>query len=163
MMAKANLLLKICKMPKKLLKAKNMQLILEKFCPFDSEISIMVARNKNGEVKAYKPLTNIHKNGILDKSIYPAKISEELQKKAQYLATKLAVKLDLIGIIGIEFFVINQDLFINEIAPRVHNSGHFSMDASITSQFEQFIYAITNQKLGDVSFHSNWLHAKFNW
>lgn len=134
--------------------AKDVQLILEKFCPFDSEISVMVARNKNGEVKAYEPLTNIHKNGILDESIYPAKISEELQKKAQNLAEKLATDLDLVGIIGIEFFVIGQDLFINEIAPRPHNSGHFSMDASVTSQFEQFIRAITNQKLGDVSFHS---------
>ena len=133
---------------------KNTQLILEKFCPFDCEISVMVARSKSGEIEAYEPLTNIHKNGILDKSIYPAQIGGDLKKKSQDLAKKLAEKLDLIGILAIEFFVIGDDLFINEIAPRPHNSGHFSMDANVTSQFEQLVRAVNNLKLGSSKFHS---------
>lgn len=134
--------------------AKSQKLILEKFCPFDSEISVMVARSKNGEIAAYEPLTNIHKNGILDESIYPAKISKALQIKAQKLAKKIIEELDLVGILAIEFFVIGNELLVNELAPRPHNSGHFSMDAAITSQFEQLIRAITSLKLGSTKFHS---------
>lgn len=128
--------------------------ILEKFCPFDSEISVMVARSKNGEVKAYEPLTNIHKNGILDESHYPAKISESLKMKAQNVAEKIAKELDLIGILAVEMFVIGEEILVNELAPRPHNSGHFSMDACVTSQFEQLIRAITGLPLGSVDFHS---------
>jgi 5-(carboxyamino)imidazole ribonucleotide synthase len=134
--------------------AKSQKLILEQFCPFDSEISVMVARSKNGEISAYEPLTNIHKNGILDESIYPAKISKALQVKAQKLAKKIIEELDLVGILAIEFFVIGNELLVNELAPRPHNSGHFSMDAAITSQFEQLIRAITGLKLGSTKFHS---------
>ena len=134
--------------------AKGQKLILEKFCPFDSEISVMVARSSKGEISAYEPLTNIHKNGILDKSIYPAKISKALQTKAQKLATKIAKEIDLVGILAVEMFVIGNELLVNELAPRPHNSGHFSMDANVTSQFEQVVRAITGQKLGAVKFHS---------
>ena len=130
-------------------------MILEKFCPFDSEISVLVARSKTGEIKAYEPLTNIHKDGILDESHYPAKISEALQIKAQEIAEKIAKELDLIGILAVEMFVIGDELVVNELAPRPHNSGHFSMDASITSQFEQLIRAITGLPLGSTEFHSN--------
>ena len=129
-------------------------LILEKFCPFDSEISVLVARSKNSEIKTYAPLTNIHKNGILDESIYPAKISKALQIKAQAIARKIAEKLDLVGILAVEFFVIGDELLVNELAPRPHNSGHFSMDAAVTSQFEQLIRAITGLSLGSTEFHS---------
>ena len=130
------------------------QWILEKFCPFDSEISVMVARSSNGEIKAYEPLTNIHKNGILDESHYPAKISETLKITAQEIATKIAKELDLIGIMAVEMFVIGDEILINELAPRPHNSGHFSMDACITSQFEQMIRAIVGMPLGSAKFHS---------
>lgn len=130
-------------------------LILEKFCPFDSEISVLVARAKTGEIKSYEPLTNIHKNGILDESHYPAKISETLKIKAQTIAEKIAEELDLIGILAVEMFVIGEEILVNELAPRPHNSGHFSMDASVTSQFEQLIRAITGLPLGSTEFHSN--------
>ncbi|MBM3579574.1 MAG: 5-(carboxyamino)imidazole ribonucleotide synthase [Alphaproteobacteria bacterium] len=130
------------------------EMILEKFCPFDSEISVMVARSKAGEIKAYEPLTNIHKNGILDESHYPAKISEGLKIKAQELAKKIAEKLDLVGILAVEMFVIGEEILVNELAPRPHNSGHFSMDACVTSQFEQLIRAITGLPLGSTEFHS---------
>jgi 5-(carboxyamino)imidazole ribonucleotide synthase len=128
--------------------------ILEKFCPFDSEISVMVARSTTGEIKAYEPLTNIHKNGILDESHYPAKVSESLRIKAKAIAEKIALELDLIGILAVEMFVIGEELLVNELAPRPHNSGHFSIDAAITSQFEQMIRAITGMPLGSTDFHS---------
>ncbi|MDX2082454.1 MAG: 5-(carboxyamino)imidazole ribonucleotide synthase [Rickettsiales bacterium] len=133
---------------------KNQKLILEKFCPFDSEISVIVARSKNGEISAFEPLTNIHKNGILDESHYPAKISKALQIKAQELAKKIAQRLDLIGVLAVEFFVVDDELLVNELAPRPHNSGHFSMDAAITSQFEQLVRAIADLPLGSTQFHS---------
>ncbi len=130
-------------------------LILEKFCPFKSEISVMVSRALNGEIACYQPLTNIHKNGILDKSFYPARVSDGCKKNAMEIAIKIAQNLDLKGILAVEFFVMeNEELIVNELAPRPHNSGHFSMDAAITSQFEQLIRAITNLKLGDSNYHS---------
>ena len=129
------------------------QLILEKFCPFKSEISTIVARSENGEILCYEPLTNIHKNGILDKSIYPAQISREIAKNAQKIAIKIAKEINLIGILATEFFVMeNGELLVNELAPRPHNSGHFSMDAAKTSQFEQLILAICDEKLGDPTY-----------
>lgn len=134
--------------------AQNQELILEKFCPFDSEISVIVARSKNDEISAYEPLTNIHKDGILDESHYPAKISDDLKAKAQEIAKKIAKEIDLIGVLAVEFFVIGDELLVNELAPRPHNSGHFSMDAAITSQFEQLVRAIIGLPLGCVDFHS---------
>lgn len=134
----------------------NRQLILEKFANFEQEISIMIARNKNGEISCYDPLTNIHKDGILDESIYPAKISQETKLKSQELAIKIATKLNLIGILAIEFFVLkNGELLVNELAPRPHNSGHFSMNSAITCQFEQMIRAITSLPLGSNEFIKN--------
>lgn len=135
------------------LQVKNQKLILEKFCPFNSEISVMVARSRNGEMAAYEPLTNIHKNGILDESHYPAKISESLKLKAQELAKKIAQELNLVGILAVEMFVVGDELLVNELAPRPHNSGHFSMDANVTSQFEQLIRAISGLPLGSTKFH----------
>lgn len=130
------------------------QLILEKFCPFDSEVSVMVARSKFGEIAVYEPLTNIHKNGILDESHYPAKVSEIVKNKAQELAKKIALEINLIGVLAVEMFVMGDELLVNELAPRPHNSGHFSIDASITSQFEQLIRAISGLPLGSTKFHS---------
>jgi 5-(carboxyamino)imidazole ribonucleotide synthase len=136
-------------------KLKGQQLVLEKFCPFDSEISVMVARSQSGEVSAYEPLTNIHKDGILDKSIYPARISNSLKRKAQNMARKIARELDLVGILAVEMFAIGDEILVNELAPRPHNSGHFSMDAAITSQFEQMIRAICDVPLGSTEFHTS--------
>ncbi len=134
---------------------KNSEIILEKFVGFEQEISVIAARNLNGKIACYEPLTNIHKNGILDQSIYPAKISAKTAKNAKEIAVKIIKKLDFIGLIAVEFFVLkNGEILVNELAPRPHNSGHFSMDASITSQFEQFIRAISSMKLGSVKFHS---------
>lgn len=130
------------------------ELVLEGFCPFESEASVIVARSINGEVSAYEPLTNIHKDGILDESIYPAKISDSLSKKAQDIAIKIAQELDLVGLLAVEFFAMKDELLVNEVAPRPHNSGHFSMDANVTPQFEQLIRAVTSLPLGSAKFHS---------
>lgn len=131
------------------------QLILEKFVGFVSEASVIVARSTKGEIVCYEPLTNIHVDGILRKSIYPSGLSKGTVDKAIEYATKIAKELDLIGLLGIEFFVLESgDLLVNELAPRPHNSGHFSMDASYTSQFEQFIRAITGMPLANPAFHS---------
>ncbi|MCE3255521.1 MAG: 5-(carboxyamino)imidazole ribonucleotide synthase [Rickettsiaceae bacterium] len=131
------------------------ELILEKFSDFDQEISAIVARSVNKEISCYEPLTNIHKNGILNQSIYPAKVSEKTAKQAIEIASKIAGELNLIGLLAVEFFVLKDgSLLVNELAPRPHNSGHFSMDACHTSQFEQLIRAICGLSLGDVSFHS---------
>jgi len=138
---------------------KNQELILEKFANFDQEISVIVARSINGEIACYPPLTNIHKNGILDQSIYPAKVNKQTADNAVEIAKKIVEKLDLIGLLAVEFFVLkdgeeNNNLLVNELAPRPHNSGHFSMDACNTSQFEQLIRAISAMPLGDTNFHS---------
>ncbi len=131
-------------------------LVLEKFCPFESEASAIVARSLNGEVACYDPLTNIHKNGILDKSIYPARISDDCARRIKEIAIKIADEIGLFGLLAIEFFVLKDgELVVNEMAPRPHNSGHFSMDASNTSQFKQLVLAVFGEKLGDVSFHSS--------
>jgi len=127
-------------------------LILEQFCKFDQEISVIVARNKDQQIMCYEPLTNIHKNGILYHSIYPAKINQQLKDDAKKIATKIANSLDLVGVLAVEFFVVDDQLLVNEMAPRPHNSGHFSMDACITSQFEQVIRSITNSTLGAVNY-----------
>ena len=131
------------------------QLILEKFCPFSSEISVIVARSTTAEIACYEPLTNVHKNGILDTSTYPAKISATTKIHAQEIAIKIAQSLNLKGVLAVEFFVMpDEKLLVNELAPRPHNSGHFSMNAAITSQFEQLVRAVTGLPLGSTAFHS---------
>lgn len=133
---------------------KNQSLILEKFCQFDCEISVIVARSISEEMSVYEPLLNIHKDGILRQSHYPAKIDKSLKLKAMDIAKKIATKLNLVGVLAVEFFVVDNQLMVNELAPRPHNSGHFSMDACLTSQFDQLIRAIADYKLGIANFHS---------
>lgn len=131
-------------------------LILEKLCPFVSEASVIVARSESGEIASFDPLTNIHKDGILDKSIYPARISTKAKLRCKEIAENIAKNMELVGLLAIEFFILENDIiYVNEMAPRPHNSGHFSMDACSTSQFKQLILAIFDQELGDVEFFSN--------
>ncbi len=133
----------------------NKELILEKFVGFVSEASVIVARSVNDEIICYQPLTNIHQDGILRTSTYPAKISQETADSAVKIASHIVHKIDLIGLLAVEFFVLEDgSLLVNELAPRPHNSGHFSMDASQTSQFEQLIRAISALPLGSAHFHS---------
>lgn len=128
------------------------ELVLEKFVAFQCEISVVAARSASGEVKSFPPSENIHVNNILHLSIVPARVSEELQRRACELAETLIAGLNAVGLLAVEMFVTEAgELFINELAPRPHNSGHYTMDASATSQFEQHVRAICNLPLGDTT------------
>lgn len=130
-------------------KLKNRNLYIEKFVPFSKEIAVMVARNTKGEIAVYPVVQTIHKNNICDTVMAPAKVSLTTKRIAQRLAKKVMKHLKGAGVFGIEMF-LNKDgsVLINEIAPRVHNSGHYTMEGSVTSQFEQHIRAITGMPLG---------------
>ncbi|OHV84622.1 5-(carboxyamino)imidazole ribonucleotide synthase [Rhizobium sp. LCM 4573] len=131
-------------------------LILESFVPFEREVSIIAARGRDDRVSCYDPAENVHRNGILHTSTLPAHISEDATQAARESAEKLLAALDYVGVIGMEFFVmVDGRLIANEIAPRVHNSGHWTEAASVVSQFEQHIRAITGLPLGDSSRHSD--------
>lgn len=123
--------------------------VLEKWVEFETEISVMVARC-GGQVVCYDPAENIHREHVLDCSIVPARVSSEVAFKAQELARRLVEVLDYRGILGVEFFVEKDGgLLVNEMAPRPHNSGHHTMDACGTSQFEQQLRAVCGLSLGD--------------
>lgn len=124
-------------------------LVLEKFIRFDKEISVIAARTPSGEIETFPVAENIHVENILHKSIVPARISREIDKKAQELAKKIAASLNAVGIIAVEMFLTKDgEIYINEMAPRPHNSGHYTMEACSTSQFEQHVRAVCDLKLG---------------
>ncbi|MBX9675785.1 MAG: 5-(carboxyamino)imidazole ribonucleotide synthase [Methylotenera sp.] len=129
--------------------------VLEQMLPLDLEVSVVLARDAQGNIAAFPTAENSHLNGILDISIVPARCSEVMKANAQELAKKLAEKLDYVGVLAVEFFVVGKKLLVNEIAPRPHNSGHYTIDACVTNQFEQQVRALTGLPLGDVSLHSN--------
>ena len=123
--------------------------VLEGWMDFSMEISVMVAANEKGEVATFPVAENIHTNHILDYSIVPARISSELQQRAELLAKDIAEKMSLVGLLGVELFVLKDGtLAVNELAPRPHNSGHYTIDACVTSQFEQFVRAVCGLPLG---------------
>jgi 5-(carboxyamino)imidazole ribonucleotide synthase len=126
----------------------NREIFAEKYVDFKTEISIMVARNKKGQIETFPIAENIHKNNVLDTTLVPAKISPKIYKDAEIIAKNVVACLNDIGIFGIEMFVSNKDdIFINEIAPRPHNSGHYSIEGCSISQFEQHIRTILNLPL----------------
>lgn len=132
----------------------NVPLILESFVPFEREISVIAARGLDGAVTAYDPAENVHRKGILHTSTLPAAIKPETAAAAQAAASKILSALDYVGVIGVEFFVLpDGSLLTNEIAPRVHNSGHWTEAACIASQFEQHIRAVAGLPLGDPKRH----------
>ncbi len=134
---------------------KNQPCILESFVNFEQEISVICARGGDGHFAAYEPTANIHRNHILHTSTVPAKIDQALGIEAIYVAQRLAEALDYVGVMGVEFFVGEDVLYVNEIAPRVHNSGHWTMDACVVSQFEQHIRAVAGWPLGSTYRHSD--------
>ncbi len=129
--------------------------VLEKMMPLDLEVSVVLARDALGNVAAFPTVENSHLNGILDISIAPARCSELIKANAQELAKKLAEKLNYVGVLAVEFFVVGNQLLVNEIAPRPHNSGHYTIDACVTNQFEQQVRVTTGLSLGDTSLHSS--------
>lgn len=133
---------------------KQKECVLEKLLKLDLEVSVVLARDNAGNIEAFPTAENSHLNGILDVSIAPARCTEVIKARAQELAKKLAEKLDYVGVLGVEFFVVNNELLINEIAPRPHNSGHYTIDGCITNQFEQQVRVITGLPLGNPNLHS---------
>jgi len=132
------------------------KLLLEKFVPFKMEVSVIASRNTKGQIKTYPLVENIHEENILRETIAPARVSEEVTKKAETIAEKTMTVLKGAGIFGIEMFVTQDNsIVINEIAPRVHNSGHHSLQSSDTSQFEQHLRAILGLELGSTKLIHN--------
>ena len=133
---------------------KGEQCVLEKMLALDYEVSVVLARDTKGNVVPFPVAENIHRNGILDISIVPARGSAEVRERAQALARGVAEKLHYVGTLGVEFFVCGGQLYVNEMAPRPHNSGHYTIDACVTDQFEQQIRALCGLPLGDARLHS---------
>lgn len=134
--------------------------ILEAFVDFNCEISVIGARDTQGNFAAFDIAENIHKNHILDTSTIPANVGDEIADAAIKIAKKIAEHLNYIGVFAVEFFVKDSssgdfDIFVNEIAPRVHNSGHWTEAACTISQFEQHIRAISGLPLGSSERHSD--------
>jgi len=130
---------------------KGVNCILEEFVSFDRELSIIAVRNKSGETKFYPLIENHHRDGILRLSLVTGNVSAELQKQAEEYATKVMSGLQYVGVLTIEFFEKDGRLLANEMAPRVHNSGHWTIEGAITSQFENQVRAVTDAPLGSTS------------
>jgi 5-(carboxyamino)imidazole ribonucleotide synthase len=131
---------------------KGKGLIVEKVVPFETEISVIIARGRDGEIKAYDPVENTHEDGILRRSMVPALVSAEIAAKAVELASKIIERAGHVGVMGVEFFVTADGrLLVNEVAPRVHNSGHWTMEACMVDQFEQHLRAVCGWPLGDTT------------
>jgi len=129
--------------------------ILEGFVRFDKEISVIAARSWSGEVAVYDVPENHHENHILKTSTVPARLVPGVAETARELGSRIIAALDYVGVIGVEMFVAGDQVIVNEIAPRVHNSGHWTMDACLVSQFEQHIRAICGWPLGSPARHAD--------
>ncbi|MFN0161239.1 MAG: 5-(carboxyamino)imidazole ribonucleotide synthase [Burkholderiales bacterium] len=129
--------------------------VLEKRLDLMCELSVVVARGRDGATAVYPVSENEHKGGILDTTIVPARVSEALTARARAAALTIARRLDYAGVLCVEFFVLRDNtLLVNELAPRPHNSGHYSIDACVTSQFEQQVRVLAGLPLGDTRQHT---------
>ena len=129
--------------------------VLEGFVDFSHEISVIAARALDGSVAAFDPGENVHRDGILHTTTVPARIAATLHSDAVLIAARILNALQYVGVIGVELFVTPAGLIVNEIAPRVHNSGHWTQNGCAVDQFEQHIRAIAGLPLGDGSRHSD--------
>ena len=124
--------------------------LLEQWVDFEREVSVVAVRGRDGEFRAYPLTENLHRDGILLASIAPARTaSVPLQALAESRARAIMEELNYTGVMAVEFFVVAGDLWVNELAPRVHNSGHWTMDATTVGQFENHVRAVTGLPLGD--------------
>ncbi|WP_439622805.1 5-(carboxyamino)imidazole ribonucleotide synthase [Gemmata sp.] len=124
-------------------------LILEGFVAFDRELSLLAVRGRDGRIAAYPLIENVHRDGILHRSVAPAgNLGEELNERAAEYASRVLAELDYVGVLTIEWFQDGPRLLANEMAPRVHNSGHWTIDAAVTSQFENHLRAVCGLPLG---------------
>jgi 5-(carboxyamino)imidazole ribonucleotide synthase len=128
--------------------------VLEAMLPLDYEISVVLARDEGGQVKCFPTAENSHRHGILDVSLVPARTTGCLADSAQEIAEGIAARMGYIGTLAVEFFVVRGQLYVNEMAPRPHNSGHYTIDACIVSQYEQQVRALCGLPLGDPTAHS---------
>ena len=129
--------------------------ILEGFVAFSREISVIVARSRDGDVVCYEPGENVHREGILRTTTVPANVSDAERASAIDVATRIVDGLGYVGVAGVELFVTADGLYVNEIAPRVHNSGHWTQNGCVIDQFEQHVRAVAGWPLGDGSRHSD--------
>jgi 5-(carboxyamino)imidazole ribonucleotide synthase len=125
--------------------------VLESLVKFDGECSVIVARTLSGETLAYDVFENEHTNGILDITTTPGRVDPDVCVKARRLAEDIATRINLVGVLCIEMFVVSDDVIVNELAPRPHNSGHVTIDAHVTCQFEQQVRAVCGLPLGSVA------------
>lgn len=136
-------------------------LILEAFVPFERELSVIAVRGRDGDFRTWPLTRNWHTDGVLAMSLAPAPDIDQLQQRATALARTLAERLDYVGVFALELFVRNGELLGNEMAPRVHNSGHWTIEGAHTSQFENHVRAVLGLPLGDTGVRG--LSAMFNW
>jgi len=129
--------------------------VLEGFVDFDFEVSVIGARSLDGAVVCFDPGENVHRDGILHTTTIPARLTTAQRMDAVLAAGKILNTLDYVGVMGIEFFVTGGGLVVNEIAPRVHNSGHWTQNGCVIDQFEQHVRAVAGWPLGDGTRHSN--------
>jgi len=136
-------------------------LILEAFVPFERELSVIAVRGRDGDFRTWPLTRNWHTDGVLAMSLAPAPDIEQLQQCATALARTLAERLDYVGVFALELFVKNGELLGNEMAPRVHNSGHWTIEGAHTSQFENHVRAVLGLPLGDTG--ARGVSTMFNW
>ncbi len=136
-------------------------LILEAFVPFERELSVIAVRGRDGDFRTWPLTRNWHTDGVLSLSLAPAAQIEALQQRATGLARTLAERLDYVGVFALELFVKDGELLGNEMAPRVHNSGHWTIEGALTSQFENHVRAVLGMPLGDTA--ARGVAAMFNW
>jgi len=133
----------------------NQRGVLEKKISFQAECSVVVARRQSGETSTFPMAENVHRNHILHTSIVPARLPQEVGTRARELAARIANSLEVVGLLAVELFIDEENnLIVNELAPRPHNSGHYSFDACLTSQFEQHLRAVCDLPFGATSLHS---------
>jgi 5-(carboxyamino)imidazole ribonucleotide synthase len=141
--------------------ASTLGLILEAFVPFERELSVIAVRGRDGDFRTWPLTRNWHVDGVLSMSLAPAPDIEDLQQRATALARTLAERLDYVGVFALELFVKDGELLGNEMAPRVHNSGHWTIEGAHTSQFENHVRAVLGLPLGDTGMRG--VSTMFNW
>lgn len=130
--------------------------VLEKWVPFVKELSIMVARNEDGEVSYFPVVENIHRHNILHETIVPARVNEKVQSEVQHIAETIAHNVKLVGTLAVEIFLTAENkIYVNELAPRPHNSGHYSIEACTISQFDAHVRAVCNWPLPKINLISS--------
>ena len=129
----------------------NVPCVVEQMINLHAEFSIILARGTDGNIAMFAPTHNVHVDGILDVSTAPFTSDHGLLQRGELAAIRIAEKLDYVGVLAVEFFVSDDKLFVNELAPRPHNSGHWTLDAAHTSQFQQQVHALVGSDLGDPS------------